>query len=124
MVLFFFPKDIRFYLETESLQVTRKHFKDLAYVRFSGESSSQELVVYTDSEIDKDSLLVRHITSVKNAAIPFPIKCIFNFSSIRNTILYVHVKYISKIRTADSFLFVFFQRWNGSVFCLAMLSEI
>lgn len=37
--------------------VTRKHFKDLAYVRFSGESSSQELVVYTDSEIDKDSLL-------------------------------------------------------------------
>ncbi|XVF77070.1 hypothetical protein PTKIN_Ptkin14bG0010300 [Pterospermum kingtungense] len=37
--------------------VTRKHFKDLTYVRFGGESSSQELVVYTDSEIDKDRLV-------------------------------------------------------------------
>ncbi|XWS11365.1 hypothetical protein CRYUN_Cryun38cG0077900 [Craigia yunnanensis] len=37
--------------------VTRKHFKDLAYVRFNGESSSQELVVYTDSESDKERLV-------------------------------------------------------------------
>ncbi|XWS51733.1 hypothetical protein CRYUN_Cryun11dG0008700 [Craigia yunnanensis] len=42
--------------------VTRKHFKDLAYVRFNGESSSQELVVYTDSESDKDKL----VEEVKN----------------------------------------------------------
>ncbi|XVE50853.1 hypothetical protein DITRI_Ditri01bG0197400 [Diplodiscus trichospermus] len=37
--------------------VTRKHFKDLAYVRFSGEGSSQEFVVYTDSESDKERLM-------------------------------------------------------------------
>ncbi|OMO83755.1 Ribonuclease CAF1 [Corchorus capsularis] len=37
--------------------VTRKHFEDLAYVRFNSESSSQELVVYTDSENDKHRLM-------------------------------------------------------------------
>ncbi|EOY12009.1 Poly(A)-specific ribonuclease PARN isoform 1 [Theobroma cacao] len=42
--------------------VTRKHFKDLVYVRFNGESSSQELVVFTDSESDKDRL----VEEVKN----------------------------------------------------------
>lgn len=43
------------------LQVTKKHFKDLAYVRGSNEISLQELIVYTDSESDKDLLMVRHI---------------------------------------------------------------
>ncbi|WRX28332.1 hypothetical protein QQP08_020819 [Theobroma cacao] len=37
--------------------VTRKHFKDLVYVRANGESSSQELVVFTDSESDEDRLV-------------------------------------------------------------------
>ncbi|KAJ6314480.1 hypothetical protein OIU78_018039 [Salix suchowensis] len=37
--------------------VTKKHFKDLAFVRVEGESScSQQLVVYTDSESDRDLL--------------------------------------------------------------------
>lgn len=37
--------------------VTKKHFKDLASVRVEGESSrSQQLVVYTDSESDRDLL--------------------------------------------------------------------
>ncbi|GLT57480.1 hypothetical protein SLA2020_304480 [Shorea laevis] len=37
--------------------VTKKHFKDLSYVHKSNEISSQELVVYTDSESDKDLLM-------------------------------------------------------------------
>ncbi|KAK5844883.1 Poly (A)-specific ribonuclease PARN -like protein [Gossypium arboreum] len=37
--------------------VTRKHFKDLTYVCFNGESTSEELVVYTDSESDKARLM-------------------------------------------------------------------
>ncbi|KAG8658387.1 hypothetical protein MANES_03G141900v8 [Manihot esculenta] len=38
--------------------VTRKHFKDLSYVRFGGETScSQQLVVYTDSKNDRDLLM-------------------------------------------------------------------
>ncbi|XP_010273436.1 PREDICTED: poly(A)-specific ribonuclease PARN isoform X2 [Nelumbo nucifera] len=41
--------------------VIRKHFKDLAYVRVYGDDSSeQKLVVYTDSEDDKD-LLLKHL---------------------------------------------------------------
>ncbi|KAF8410873.1 hypothetical protein HHK36_003410 [Tetracentron sinense] len=41
--------------------VTRKHFKDLAYVRVNGEKSSeQKLVVYTESKDDKD-LLVKEV---------------------------------------------------------------
>ncbi|CAK7324494.1 unnamed protein product [Dovyalis caffra] len=40
--------------------VTKKHFKDLASVRVEGESScSQLVVVYTDSEADRDLLKVR-----------------------------------------------------------------
>ncbi|XP_038685874.1 poly(A)-specific ribonuclease PARN-like isoform X1 [Tripterygium wilfordii] len=38
--------------------VSKKHFKDLAYICMNGEgSSSQHLVVYTDSEHDKDLLM-------------------------------------------------------------------
>uniref|UniRef100_A0A2C9UL15 Uncharacterized protein n=1 Tax=Manihot esculenta TaxID=3983 RepID=A0A2C9UL15_MANES len=38
--------------------VTRKHFEDLSYVRFGGETScSQHLVVYTDSKNDRDLLM-------------------------------------------------------------------
>ncbi|CAN1815024.1 hypothetical protein LINPERHAP1_LOCUS27300 [Linum perenne] len=44
-------------------RVTKKHFKDLVHVRISGEnSSSEQLVVYTDTENDKALLL----TEVKN----------------------------------------------------------
>ncbi|CAN1146803.1 Poly(A)-specific ribonuclease PARN [Linum perenne] len=43
--------------------VTKKHFKDLVHVRIGGEnSSSEQLVVYTDTENDKAVLL----TEVKN----------------------------------------------------------
>lgn len=42
------------------IQVTKKHFKDLAYVRVAGEATSpQQLIVYTDSNDDKDLLMVR-----------------------------------------------------------------
>ncbi|XP_050219614.1 poly(A)-specific ribonuclease PARN [Mercurialis annua] len=37
--------------------VTKKHFKDLAYVGGSHSSSVQDLVVYVDSKNDKDSLM-------------------------------------------------------------------
>lgn len=40
------------------MQVVKKHFKDLAYVRVDGENSSK-LVVYTDSDEDRDLLMVR-----------------------------------------------------------------
>lgn len=43
------------------MQVTKKHFKDLAYIRVAGESTSpQQLIVYTDSNDDRDLLMVRH----------------------------------------------------------------
>ncbi|XP_039055780.1 poly(A)-specific ribonuclease PARN [Hibiscus syriacus] len=42
--------------------VTRKHFKDLAYVHRNGESTSEKFVVYTDSESDRDRL----VEEVKN----------------------------------------------------------
>ncbi|KAK8623028.1 hypothetical protein V6N13_117923 [Hibiscus sabdariffa] len=42
--------------------VTRNHFKDLAYIHCNGESTSEEFVVYTDSESDKDRL----VEEVKN----------------------------------------------------------
>ncbi|XP_059282126.1 poly(A)-specific ribonuclease PARN isoform X1 [Lycium ferocissimum] len=38
--------------------VTRKHFKDLAYIRVAGEATSlQQLIVYTDSNDDRDLLM-------------------------------------------------------------------
>ncbi|TMW95940.1 hypothetical protein EJD97_008138 [Solanum chilense] len=38
--------------------VTKKHFKDLAYIRVAGESTSpQQLIVYTDSNDDRDLLM-------------------------------------------------------------------
>nr|APX61427.1 PARN [Nicotiana benthamiana] len=38
--------------------VTKKHFKDLAYIRVAGEATSpQQLIVYTDSNDDKDRLM-------------------------------------------------------------------
>lgn len=40
------------------MQVVKKHFKDLVYVRVDGESLSK-LVVYTDSDEDKALLMVR-----------------------------------------------------------------
>ncbi|CAK9148875.1 unnamed protein product [Ilex paraguariensis] len=44
--------------------VTKKHFKDLAYVRLNGEDSClQPLIVYTDSKNDKDLLM----TEVKDS---------------------------------------------------------
>lgn len=46
--------------ETGHTQVTRKHFKDLTYVRVNGEDSClQKLIVYTESENDKNLLMVR-----------------------------------------------------------------
>ena len=51
--------------ENQNMQVTKKHFKDLAFVRVEGESScSQQLVVYTDSESDRDLLKVKYILSL------------------------------------------------------------
>lgn len=42
------------------IQVTKKHFKDLSYIRVAGEATSpQQLIVYTDSNDDKDLLMVR-----------------------------------------------------------------
>lgn len=40
------------------MQVVKKHFKDLEYVRVDGEHSSK-LVVYADSDEDRDLLMVR-----------------------------------------------------------------
>lgn len=38
--------------------VTKKHFKDLAYIRVAGEATSpQQLIVYTDSNDDRDLLM-------------------------------------------------------------------
>ncbi|MCE2055173.1 hypothetical protein HAX54_042096 [Datura stramonium] len=38
--------------------VTKKHFKDLAYIRVAGEATSpQQLIVYTDSDDDRDLLM-------------------------------------------------------------------
>jgi len=42
------------------LQVTKKHFKDLAYVRAFDEGAIlQKLIVYTESESDRNNLMVR-----------------------------------------------------------------
>lgn len=43
------------------MQVVKKHFKDLAYIHDSAENPSQQLVVYVDSESDKELLMVRYI---------------------------------------------------------------
>lgn len=43
------------------MQVTKKNFKDLAYIRVAGEATSpQQLIVYTDSNDDRDLLMVSH----------------------------------------------------------------
>lgn len=42
-----------------TVQVTKNHFKDIAYICVSGEGTSlQQLLVYTDSMNDKDLLMV------------------------------------------------------------------
>lgn len=56
--------------ENQNMQVTKKHFKDLASVRVEGESSrSQQLVVYTDSESDRDLLKVKYILSLRERSV-------------------------------------------------------
>lgn len=42
------------------MQVTEKHFEDVVFIRASGESSTLlQLLVYTDSESDRELLMVR-----------------------------------------------------------------
>ena len=42
------------------MQVIKKHFKDLVYIRSSGDGSYSELIVYIDSDNDKNLLMVRY----------------------------------------------------------------
>lgn len=48
------------FLVCQKMQVIRKNFEDLSYIRVNGENCvSQQLVVYTDSKDDRDLLMVR-----------------------------------------------------------------
>ncbi|XVE96689.1 hypothetical protein REPUB_Repub02eG0244300 [Reevesia pubescens] len=101
--------------------VTRKYFKDLAYVRFNGESSSQELVVYTDTESDKESLLEevknehhRRAEMKINAAVGF--RHVIDLLSSENKLIvghncildiaHIHSKFLGPLPlTAEEFVF-------------------
>ncbi|KAL1119334.1 hypothetical protein V6Z11_D01G096500, partial [Gossypium hirsutum] len=100
--------------------VTRKHFKDLTYVCFNGESTSEELVVYTDSESDKARLMEEvkndHQRSAEmkiNAAVGF--RHVIDLLSSENKLIvghncildiaHVHSKFLAPLpSTAEEFV--------------------
>ncbi|XP_044473321.1 poly(A)-specific ribonuclease PARN isoform X2 [Mangifera indica] len=62
--------------------VVNKHFKDLVYVRVSGENScSQQLVVYTDSDDDK-KLFMKEMKDERNRDIEMKIRAAIGFRHV------------------------------------------